>query len=148
MQAERLASEAVEVLATSVADPVTAGGAAGLHDLVRRWFLMNGQLAAFETFAADPRRDARVRELLRQAVEGDAAFARSLSAEVERTRPQSQNNSVHLDARGVRGGNFQVAGRNAYQNGGGAGGVPPLVLVFLIGLFLLAVVLLTLAVQR
>lgn len=150
MHAERLASEAVEALATAVMNPAAVARSAELRELVRRWFLLNDQLAAFEVFAANPENDARVRDLLRQAVERDAAFARSLSAALDQAAyaAPSQNNSVHLDARGVRGGTFQAAGRDIHRNKTiefSGGGLSALAVILLIGLVLLVLVLLVFA---
>ncbi|MES9542513.1 MULTISPECIES: hypothetical protein [unclassified Actinomadura] len=149
MRAERLASEAVEVLAAAVVDPAAAAGAADLHDLVRRWFLLHDRLAAFEVFAADPRRDEGVRALLRQGAERDEAFARSLDAAIERARPQPQSNSVRMDVRDVSGGTFQASGRDTYRNSNiEIGGGISLLAVAVIGLLLLAVVVLGFAAQH
>ncbi|MES9604376.1 MULTISPECIES: hypothetical protein [Actinomadura] len=117
MVAEKLASDAVEVLVTAIVDPAGVARSTELHDLVRRWFRLNGQLEAFEAFAANPGDGAWMRDLLRQAVERDAAFARSLSAAVDQARAATppQSNSVHLYADGARGGTFQVAGRDSHR---------------------------------
>ncbi|WP_329089257.1 hypothetical protein OG979_34625 [Actinomadura citrea] len=117
MVAEKLASDAVEVLATAIVNPAAVASSTELHDLVRRWFRLDGQLEAFEAFVANPGDGAWMRDLLRQAVERDAAFARSLSAAVDQARATTppQSNSVHLYADGARGGTFQVAGRDSHR---------------------------------
>ncbi|WP_433463370.1 hypothetical protein [Spirillospora sp. CA-128828] len=141
MPAEKLASDAVEVLATAILDPAAVARPTELHDLVRRWFRLNGRLPAFEAFAANPRDDAWIRDLLRQAVERDAAFARSLSAAVDQARAAapSQNNSAHLYADGARGGTFQVSGRDSHRKVAidiGGSGLALLTVILVIGIVL------------
>jgi hypothetical protein len=148
MRPERLASEAVEVLAAAVVNPAATAAAADLHDLVRQWFRQHDRLAMFEVFAADPQHDRGVRALLRQAAERDEAFARSLDAAIERARQRPQSSSVHMDVRDVDGGTFQVSGRDTYQNSNVEMGGGILLAVAVIGLLLLVVVVLGFAVQH
>lgn len=161
MKAAKLASDAVEILAADLVnahrprpdggDPAAGARTSELGRLVRWWFEASDRAGAFEAFTADPANDVLVRALLQQAVERDAAFARSLSAAVEQARapasPPVQNNSVHVDASGARGGTFTAAGRDSYHtenrtSEGGGLGVPAAAVLFLALLILAAVLVL------
>ncbi|WP_067811927.1 hypothetical protein [Actinomadura kijaniata] len=147
MRSERLASEAVAVLATAVTDPVADERAAGLHDLVRHWFLANGRFPVYELFTENPADDSLVRALLRQAVERDETFARSLAAAVHeaRTAPQAASSSAHVNVSGATGGRYQTAGRDMRRNVDiDLGGLVPAVAAILI---LILVVVLVLALR-
>lgn len=148
MQVEKLACDAVEVLATAVVDPASLARPAEVHDLVQRWFELHGQRPVFELFAADPANDARMRDLLQRAVERDGAFARDLAAAIDRTRPgapPAERTGASLTVGNAHRGTFQVSGRDNNSKTSiefGGGGAPLVVAIVVVAIALVVFALL------
>ncbi|NDU71039.1 hypothetical protein GWI34_00150 [Actinomadura sp. DSM 109109] len=129
MHANELATTAVVVLAAEL--PGLADGAvrargdaalADLYDLVRGRLVREGRQSAFAAYTADPRNNALVQDVLRQAAETDGAFAAALRDAVGRAHrsapSSSSSSSANLRFDSFRGfvGSVTAAGRDIVNN--------------------------------
>ncbi|MES9537810.1 hypothetical protein [Actinomadura sp. NPDC000600] len=127
MHANELATTAVEVLADEL--PGIADGAArargdaalaDLYDLVRQRLVRDGRHSAFAAYTMNPRNNALVQDVLRQAAETDAAFAAALLDAVRRAHGSapgpSRSSGVSTGDIGSVTGSITAAGRDINDN--------------------------------